>query len=527
MKDKRSFDCNRKSFKAKNARYYFTAFLSVVFSFALFCSPASAAKDTLVIAQVGDAKAFDPHLMPDNVSCHAMAQVYENLVTADNSGVITPQLAERYEQLDDVSYKFYLRKGVKFHNGEELKATDVKFTFDRATSPLGKPLHMVVSRIDPSKIEILDQYTVILRTKTPDASFLAALTHMGGGAILNEKAVNAAGKEYGNQPIGTGPYKLEKWTKGDRITLARFDDYWGEKARIPNVVIRVVSEQTNRMIELETGGVDIAYTIPPIDLHRFEGNSKLVLFRQPNQTSLYIGMNLRKKPLDDLRIREALTMLINRDAIVKAIFRGVGSASRGPLAVGIKYFDESLPPYEYNVNKAKQLIAEAGYADGFSLTLLVTEMKERVDVATVVQSMFKEIGVNLEIKILEHGAFLDAIDLKQEDMFLLGWNSAIPDPDYSLYNPFHSSEITEGPGGRNRAFFSNPEVDALLEKGRLVPDGSEREAIYHQIQRKIRAQYPWLFIQNGELLIGTRSYVKGFSPKGNSYHRLADVYFEE
>lgn len=517
-----------KNVRAGSAVRVLHVLLPVFLLISLLCGPASAVGDTLVIAQTGDAKSFDPHQMPDNVSCHAMAQVYENLITANDAGEIVPQLAEKYEQIDELSYKFYLRKGVRFHNGEELKAGDVKFTFDRATSPVGKPLHMVVARIDAAKTEIVDDYTIIIRSKTPDASFLAAMTHMGGCAILNEKAVGAAGADYGNNPVGTGPYRLEKWARGDRITLTRFDGYWGEKPAIKNVVLRVVGEQTNRMIELETGGVDIAYTIPPIDLPRFDGNSKLKLVRTPNQMTLYLGLNLRMKPLDDLRVRQALTMAVNRDAIVKAVFRGIGTPARGPIAAGIKYFDNSLPPYEYNVAKAAELLAEAGYPKGFKATMIVNDAKERVDVATVLQSMFKEIGVEIDIQVMEWGAFLDQVDLKQHAMFVFGWNAAaIPDPDYSLYNPFHSSEITEGPGGRNRACFANSEVDALLVKGRLVPDGPEREGIYHQIQQKIREQSPWIFIQNGELLIGTRSYVKGFAPKANSYHRLAGVYFEE
>lgn len=497
--------------------------VSLAYLLILLCAlPALAAKDTLVVANGADARSLDPHATTDVPSCHVMVQIYETLTKQEN-GKIVPYLAEKIEQLDEKTYKFTLRKGVKFHNGEELKASDVAFTFKRAHE-VGQIVAMIVGKIDPKGIEVVDDYTIILRTVTPDTSFLAALSHYGGGCILNEKAVKEAGADFGTHPIGTAPFKFVDWKKGDRITLKRFDDYWGEKAGVENLVIRAITESTNRTIELETGDVDLAYQVLPIDISRIESNPKLTLYRIVDTLLGYVGFNTSLKPFDDVRVRQAITLALNRPAMVKAVFRGTGSPAKGVIPPVILYYDDSLPEPVYDVEKAKSLLAEAGYKDGFKTDIWLNERKERVDIATIMQSQLKKIGIDLSIHVLEWGAFWEKIKEKNYGMYIGGWVTAIPDPDYSVFGMFHSSEADNG---LNWSRLKDAKTDELIMAGRSTPNGEERAKIYRELQHHLLDVANLICIYNGEQLTGARKNVKNFVPDPSGYHNLHKVSLAE
>ncbi len=497
-------------------------FPAVAAILALWSLPALAAGDTLVVATTSDAKTLDPHESPDGASAHIMVQIYETLVKVGPGGQIEPSLAEKVERIDDLSYRFTLRRGVKFHNGEELKASDVKYTFERKAA-IGK-INYVLGNIDLAKTEVVDDSMIIIRTKVPDTSFLAHLTHWGGGCILNEKATKAAGQDFGTHPVGTGPYEFVSWPKGDRIVLKRFDGYRGKKSAIPNIVVRTITEATNRVIELEAGGVDISYAILPIDLSKVQSNPKLRLLRTPDAVVQYMGFNLSKKPFDDIRVRQAIAHAIDVEKMVKVIFRGVGGVPKSVFAPSVKYYDPNMPTYPCDPEKAKALLAEAGYKDGFRFTILTADRKERIDMATVIQNQLKKVGIEVGVNVMEWGAFQEKLKDRTHEVYLNSWTTAVPDPDYSVFGPFHSSQARIG---LNRSMVVEKDIDDLIEKGRVTPEGAERGAIYSSIQKRIAELEPWLLLHNGEQLVGTQKYVKGFSPDPGSYHVLHTVYFEE
>jgi peptide/nickel transport system substrate-binding protein len=378
--------------------------------------------------------------------------------------------------------------------------------------------------MDVDKIEVADDYTVILRTKEPDSSFLSHLTHWGGGCILNEKATEAAGEDFGSRPVGTGPYAFVEWQKGDHVTLKRFDGYWGAKPAIENVIVRTITEGTNRTIELEAKGVDIAYSILPIDISKVADNPALVLLRCPDTIVNYLGFNLTHKPFDDIRVRQAIAHAINTPAIIRVVFRGVGNAATGPVSPGVRYYSKDLKAIPYDMDKAKLLLKEAGLEKGFKTSILTAERKERVDIATIVQSELKKLGIEVEVNVLEWGAFQEKLKDRTHDMYLNSWTTAVPDPDYSVFGPFHSSQAKTG---LNRSMVAVPGVDKLIEDGRRAPDGPEREKIYQELQWKLYDLLPWVFLQNGEQLVGAQKNVKGFTPDPGGYHVLYRTYFEE
>ncbi len=505
--------------------------LSLVLAFAMFavgCSkpategnandPAPEVKDTLIVGQGADAVSLDPHATNDQPSSRVSKQIYETLVNQNEAMELQPGLALSWTQIDDLTVEFKLKQGVKFHNGEELKASDVKFTLERAleSSHVGH----IVGPIDT--VEVIDDYTVRVKTAEPFAALIAHLAHTATG-ILNEKAVTDGGEGYGQAPVGTGPYKFSNWVAGDKIELVKYDEYHGTPAQIQNIVIRNISDNTTRTIELESGGIDIAYDIQPTDVKRVEENADLTLLRDANLSTTYIGFNAAKAPYNDVRVRQAINYAIDTDSIVEAVYQGVGAPSKGPLGPNVWASNQDLEQYGYDVEKAKALLAEAGYENGFKTSIWTNDNQQRMDIAEIVQNQLKLVNIEAEVKVVEWGAYLEGTAAGEHDMFILGWVTVTADPDYGLYALFHSSQ--HGNAG-NRTFYSNTEVDALLDAGRVATDVAEREEAYKKAQEIIRNDAPWIFTWEGENLAGTAKNVKGFKQHPAGHHKLFTVYFE-
>ena len=480
-------------------------------------------RDTLVVADQYDATTFDPVRHNDYPSSRACHQVYDTLIFLNDDGTFRPGLAEKWEFVSDTAYKMYLRKGVKFHNGEELKAEDVKFSLERATTELGA--HIKTYSQDLDNVEIVDDYTVILHLKKVNFPFFASLAH-SWGSIVNKKEVEAQGENYGTPAgtaVGTGPFKFVSWQKSDRYTLERFDDYWDDKVKFKTLVLRSIPEPTARTVGLETGEVDIAYPMINNDISRIEENEALVLQRKPLASTTYMGFNTTKKPFDDTRVRNAFSAALDTVGIQKAVFRGVGKTPRTLIPDGIKYsIDAELPAHARDVEAAKKLFAEAGVdPKGLKLEIWTNERKERVDMATIIQAQLKELGIDAEIKVLEWGAYIQGLQKKTHDLFLLGWGLSVPDPDYAV------AGLLETGAGTNYTFFSDAKLDELLSKGRSMPDGPDREKAYKDMQLYINEQCPMILLHNDESLVGVQKSVKGFISSPFDVHTFATVYFEE
>ncbi|SHH84177.1 peptide/nickel transport system substrate-binding protein [Caloranaerobacter azorensis DSM 13643] len=474
-------------------------------------------KDTIVVAQSADAKSLDPHATNDSTSSNVMTQIYDTLVYATEDMEIQPGLAESWNQVDDTTWEFNIRKGVKFHNGEELKASDVKFTLDRMMKS-SKVSH-IVEAID--SVEVVDDYKVVIKTKEPFSPLLAHLAHSAAG-ILNEKAVKEAGDNYGQNPVGTGPFKFVSWEAGDKITLERFDDYFRGPAKLKKVIFRVVPEGTNRTIGLETGEIDIAYGIEPIDKDRVANHENLQLIEAPSLGMYYIGFNCEKAPFDNKLVRQAVSYAINPDDIIEAVLSGSGFKANSPIAPGVFGYNDKLNRYEYNPEKAKELLKEAGYENGFKTELWISGSLAN-QIAQIVQAQLKEIGIDVSIESLEWGTYIDRTAKGEQEMFFLGWTTVTGDADYGLYPLFHSS--AKGSAG-NRSFYGNPEVDKLLEQGKVATDIEKREEIYKKAQELIMEDAPifplFYKLQNA----GTQKFIKGFKLHPAGHHKLYNIYFE-
>ncbi|AMO55763.1 diguanylate phosphodiesterase [Endozoicomonas montiporae] len=475
-------------------------------------------RDTVVVAQRSDAKTLDPHATNDQPSSRVAVQIYSQLVETDSNMEIVPGLAESWEQVDDKTLKLHLRKGVKFHNGEELKASDVKFTLDRMIA--SPTVAHIVGAIE--SVSVIDEYTVTVKTSEPFGPLLYHLSHTAA-SILNEKAVTEAGDSYGQNPIGTGPYEFVSWSVGDSVTLKAFDDYYGGKQEVPNAIFRNISEGTNRAIALETGEVDIAYDIEPIDKDTIHNHKQLKLIEGESLSITYFGFNVNRAPYDNVKVRQAMAYAMNTQDIIDAVVMGGGLPTNSPISSRVFGHNPEAKQYEQNYDKARQLLKEAGYENGFETTLWVSDNPVRIQIAQVIQAQLREVGIHMAIDVVEWGAFLDGTSRGDHETFMMGWVTVTGDADYGLYALFNSA--THG-GAGNRSFYSNDDIDSMLQAARVSSDMAERSKLYGDIQLTLQEELPTISIFNEFQNAGMQSNVKGFELAPPGHHKLRGVRFE-
>ena len=499
-------------------------FILAAAAVAMACSPALAAKDRLIIADQYDVTSMDPIGHSDVPSSRCCFELYDTLIFRDLDNKVQPGLAESWETISPTEYKFNLRKGVKFHNGEELKAEDVAYSIMRATTDKGAKIRVYAK--DVKDVKVLDDYTCVIELKVPNYAFFNSLTHCWA-SIVNKKAVEEAGDDYGTlakPPVGTGPFKFLSWSKNNKYELERFDDFWGKKPAYKYIEVRSIPEASNRTIELETGGVDIAYPIVVNDLNRVKENPQLVLYQKPATNVHYLGFNTAMPPFSNVNARRAVSAALDTAMIHKAVFERLGrngSVPRSIVPPAIPYsVNNECPEHKQDIELAKKLLKEAGMAEGTTVQLWTNERKERMDMAQIIKAQLAEVGLNAEIKVLEWGAYLSGLQEKQHNLFILGWNSSIPDPNFCMTN------LLESGAGANYTFFSDAEFDATMDKGRKTPDGPERAAVYKKAQEIINDQVPMVFLHCDDVCVGAQKYVKGFAIGSNENFSFRDIYFE-
>lgn len=491
-----------------------SAFILVIFSLLVLsaCSGASESaqsgkaggSNTLTVAQNADAITLDPHKTNDHASANPMQQVYNTLVDLTPEMEVVPSLAESWEQVDDLTWQFKLRQGVKFHNGEELKASDVKFTYDRLLDPsTASPGAFLLEQV--SEVKVVDDYTVEIISKEPFAPLIYNLTHVATG-ILNEKAVTEAGAQYGQKPVGTGPYKFVSWKKDSEILFEKYDDYFDGAPSVDKLVFRIIPESSTAVAELKTDGVDIMIDLPSQHISQFEKSDTVTVDRVPSFSVKYLSFNMQEKPFDDPKVRQAINYATDKEAIVKAAYQGTAVPATSPLAPGLNGFNDSLEGYPFNPEKAKELLAEAGYPDGFSSTLYISDADIDTKLGTILQSQLKKVGIDLNLQVMEWGAFLDET-AKGVPMFVLSWTTVTGDADNGMYALFHSKNAG-GPG--NRSFYKSETVDQLLDNGRKEIDPDKRLTYYQQAQETIVNDATWDFLAVSENIVGVNKRVKGF-----------------
>ncbi|MUV37966.1 Glutathione-binding protein GsiB [Lentibacillus sp. JNUCC-1] len=485
----------------------------------------------IVIAMGSDAVSLSTQGSNDVPSSNVGENLYETLTVLDENQEVQPGLAE-WEEVDETTWDFHIKEGVKFHDGNELDAEAVKVNFDRLVDEeVASPRAFLLEAAE--SWEVVDDYTFRINLQYPYAPLLANLAH-SGTAIMSPDTIEKDYEQmeeggdpdaYINQnPAGTGPFKLKEWVPGDKIVLENFDEYWGDEAKLDTITFKVVSEQSSRIAELETGSSHIVDAIGPNNISRVEGAEGVHVVQEPSVSLSYVGFNVQKEPFDDVKVRQAISMAIDKDEIIEGVYNGVGIPAIGPLAPPVFGYNEDVEGLDYNIEQAKELLAEAGYEDGFETTIWTNDNEQRVDTAIAVQSQLKEIGIDVEIEELEWGAYLERTANGEHDMFILGWSTVTADADYGMYPLFHSSAVGD-PG--NRSFLKNDEIDEILDEARKETDPQERQALYTEAQEMLVELAPMLYIHHQEYLLGVNDSVKDFTIDPQGIYQLKDAYIEE
>ncbi|TVR59750.1 MAG: glutathione ABC transporter substrate-binding protein [Spirochaetaceae bacterium] len=474
-------------------------------------------RDTIVVAMGADARSLDPHETNDQPSARIMKQIYSTLMHQTEDLQIEKGLVTDYRVVSDTVYEFTLPSGVKFHNGETLTSRDVKFTFDRMREK-NAPAGFLMAALD--RVEVIDDLNFRMVLEFPFGPFLTHLAHTAM-SIVNEKAVTAGGDDYGRAPVGTGPFKFVEWRAGDSITLERFDDYYRGPAQSRMIRFRFIPEDANRAIAIETGEADIVFDVGPNDFANLEALPSVITSQITGLTTFYMGFNAAKEPFDDVRVRRAINLALDVDGATEAAFLGFATPADGPLPPTVLYANPDLEGYGYDPAEARRLLAEAGYADGFTTSIWTNNNPVRVMYSEIFQEQLRQVGIEVSIEIMEFAPYLDRTALGEHDMFMLGWVTVTGDADYGLYSLFHSTQF--GDAG-NRTFWGNDEVDRLLDLGKADPDPAQRELAYMRAQEIITEEAPWVFLANRDELNATRNYVEGFIPHAAGHHNLYRVY---
>lgn len=450
-------------------------------------------QDTVVIGQGLDAVTLDPAKHSAVATNNILKHMFDSLVYQNAEGEIEPALATSWELIDDLTWQFKLREGVTFHDGSPFTAEDVKFTFERTLNPdTASPTRATVNFID--RIEIVDDFTINIITQEP---FPLTLVHIvdWGGMILPSDYITEHGDEYfGNNPVGTGPYKLVEFVKDDYLKLEAFQDYWGGEPRIKYVIFRPIPETSTRIAGIESGALDLIVNLPPESIEKYETNPEISTAVVPSGYIAHVNINTLSDPegpMANVLVRQAMNYAIDVDAIIETIF--LGNAVRVSVTGSPDYFgyDHSIEPYPYDPDKARELLAEAGYPDGFEVTLMSFEgltVKDR-ETADAIAGYLEAVGIDVTRTVEPLSNVIDMLVSKtMPELFYQGWRTAWADMDAPLYPLFCCNQFIAG------NMLQDPELDELILSARSTFDQDERERLYSEAMQLIKDRAHQIFL---------------------------------
>jgi len=472
---------------------FLIVFLMLIIVLSFISGRVIAQESTLRIAIPEDVGALDPcYAMNVRIVWPIMDSVHNGLVKfKPGTWEAVPDLAEKWEiSKDGKEITFWLREGIQFHHGYgEMTAEDVKFSFDRIIDPESEsPEAIEWDALD--HVEIIDRYKVKLILKEPSARLFTATLPMISGLIVSKKAVEDMGKEKFNfNPVGTGPYEFVHWIPNQEITLTVFKDYWGEPPKIENLKFIPMPELFTAEMALEAGEIDVVSVLSEESIRRFQENPNFKVYPNPDMAIWRIRFNVSKPPLDNIKVREALRYATDVDEIIEAVFMGMVPRAYTFLPPGVLGYWEDAPHDEVNIEKAKKLLAEAGYSDGLTLTILGMKPQKADVAAEVIQSQWKKIGVDLEIHILESGAMIDAA---KKGTYHMVWNRSGLNADPTYCTIWYVCD-----GEWDFSHWCNREYDRLVREGDRTFDVEKRAEIYRKVQKIMHDDVIDVWVTNG------------------------------
>jgi oligopeptide transport system substrate-binding protein len=482
---------------------------------------------------------LDPAISSEMTSHTYVMQIFSGLVRLDADMQVVPDIADRWQQSNDgKTYTFYLHRGVRFHNGRELKAADFKYSWQRACDPgtgsqtaatyLGDIVgarDVLAGKADEiSGIKVIGDYALQVSIDAPRAYFLCKLTYPT--AFVVDKDNVASGKDWWRNPNGTGPFKLQQWQQGQRLVLQRSEGYYGQPARLKQVTFHLLAGLPMAMYE--QGEIDVVPVSESyIDLVMDEAHpfhQELVI--APELSLYYIGFNTSKEPFNDVNVRRAFCHAVDKQPIISLIFREMVTRAKGILPPGMPGYSDELSGMDYDLARAKEFLAASKYGHASNLppiTITISGYGNSVPdyLGAILQQWQQNLGVEVSVRQLEPENFLYHLKQETDEMFVLGWVADYPDPHNFLDNLFYTGNEN------NISGYSNPGLDTLLEQAAVEPDNAARLSMYQQAEQLIVNDAPCLPLCFGKNHILLKPYVKNYELSPLGIPDLSQVYIEE
>jgi peptide/nickel transport system substrate-binding protein len=439
-----------------------------------------------------------------------MSNVFENLLEWDDKTIdVKPALALSFDvSPDGTAYTFKLRQGVKFHDGTDMDADAVAFSYSRVLDPdnefykLGQPFPLMdfwYGAIDPKQIVVQDKYTVTLKLKQP-FSPLEGYLAWPAAAIVSPTAVKKYGASFRENPVGTGPFKFVEWQHNQKVTLARFDNYWGDKTYLDGVVFRPIIEEQTRLTELLAGNIDLAYDLPPDNVDQVKKDARVQYLETPLGHVWFLVLNTNAGPTRDVRVRQAMAYAIDKNAIINDILKGTGVPATGPVPSVLDYaYKKDVTTYGYDPDKAKSLLNAAGLGNGFSTKFWVTQsgsgMQSPKAMGEAIQAMLGQVGVNLTIEVMEWGAYLDKYAQGMPDDVSVAQMSWFTNDAQNIAKLTLTCD-TVSPKGYNAGKYCNDQYDQALNQFYGTLDKTAQAKAMYQVQDFVASEVPNIYIDS-------------------------------
>ena len=475
-------------------------------------------KKELITAQSGDVSKFDPHYSTSSNDVRVSFNLFDNLTSRHPDGKLYPGLATEWKLEGPTTWRFKLRQGVKFHNGDPLTSADVKHSIERTYDPAAKTMVATVfGTIE--KIDAPDASTVVITTKKPDP-LLAARLAFYGGQVVPKKYLESVGNDAFNaKPVGSGPVRFTSWVKDDRAVLEANPDYWGGKIDMDRWIMRPIPETAPRIAALLKGEVDAITQLPPDQEERVAGNASTRVAGALYAGLYVLAVNSKRPPLDNPLVKQALSLAIDRESIVKELWRGRGVVPNGPIAKGDNHFDASLPPLPYSPAEAKDRLKKAGYkGEEIFIETTVAYVSQDKAMAEAIAAMWKDVGVNVKVEVIEYSVRAQKNREKSfKGVFWSDPTSTLSDPDGMMWRLL-------GPGGP-QDYWREAKFDELGNAARFSVDEKFRGQAYKEMTKIFLEHLPWLPVIQPYEDYGIQKYID-FTPNPNQQFEIRRFNFK-
>jgi ABC-type transport system substrate-binding protein len=476
----------------------------------------------LIIGIGTDADTLNPQEQTTSLMINMCELLYDTLFYQNPEDKLEPRLATKVDvSKDGLTYTLHLRKDVKFSDGTPFDAKVMKLTVDRALDPkMSVPQRSQINMIKESKI--VDDYTIELVLSYPFAPFTPTLS-MFILSPISPAAIQKYGQDVRQNPVGAGPYVLKEWVKGDRIVMTRNETYYGKKPTVEKLTFKIVPETATREAMLRSGQIDICYKPSPSNLAALKADPNIVVDMPLDSRTIFMGLNYQKGVTKNKLVRQAFNYAVDKDAIVKKILFDTAVKMEGPCSPIMFGYHKMQKQWDYNPDKAKQLLKEANFDFNQTVAMRTPQGRYLFDkqVSEYVQACLQEIGVKVELRTYDWPTYvaglLKPIDQSELEVFLLGWGPMVLDADLALYGMFHS--INNPPKGLGAAFYSSPEFDKAIEATRLEQDPNKRLELFKKAEEIVWDDCPWIWLHTEKFLIAYKSNIKGMevTPKETFY----------